>query len=201
MTYLILFLVIPILVGTLYFISNPILMDLHQILRPHSLKTLEDARNYYTVISSVATTILGFLGIILGYIYFTKRIAIDKEFKKRQEQHRHLELLLNEIDNHDKTVYKILLNAIKDEKELHCTRGEIGRFFDNMTPILEDGKRICGLTEVAIEKTIEMHAYVDKSFILTRAGYSELNAATLEIAKESYCEKLSGAKNEIYKCF
>jgi len=188
-------------VFAVYLVFSPVFIKYYQsILLNRFSSSLEDARNYYSVVSSSFGVIIGVLGLILGYLYYRNRNQFEAETKERENKRKHLKIFMAELNNYDKFVHKVLSISVRDEFELRGVRDEIDRSFDIIVSMLEGEEKLdlLGLTKEDVNEIIKVHSFVDKSSSISHCPHKDLDLNKLYPIKDQYIELIKKARQKCY---
>ncbi len=166
----------------------------------YRLRNLDDARNYYTVVSAVVTTLIGTSGLFLGYFYFENRKLHDTRARATTERVKRLELLLSELDNYDASVMKIMRRLSRDGNELGRERLALERSFDKTATMLEVGEALFGMTSVELIEVLSVESYVDKCDLIVKAPFEDLKKADMAETERLYAPLIRSARRVCYNC-
>lgn len=139
-------------------------------------------RNYYNIVSSIISSIVGITGIILGLFYY-----FDKE--RRSKTH----ILKKEIEDYDTCVKKILKLNIKNEEELKEIRTKIDSINDRINMMLDNGTKFINLDEKHISTILYINSVVEKSEVVMRLPFDKLEEADRASISDLYEDALKKA--------
>jgi hypothetical protein len=159
---------------------------------------MDYAKNYYAVLSSVSTIILGCLGIIIGYFYFNDQKNTHLISQKKEQQCRRLEAFLLKLDKYDEYVHRVLAPSIPNEKELKLIRTYIVASFESVQAVLEQGYELLGITEDDTRAILKVNSFVDNNEIITSYSYTKLMKSTLTDTRNEYIELMREARTRCY---
>jgi len=179
-------------------VFSPIFINFYRPILLDHFPSLDDARNYYSVISSSFGVIIGVLGLILGYLYYHNRNQFEAETKDGEYKRKHLEIFMAELNNYDRFVHKILSISVRDEIELRGVRDDIDRSFDIIVSMLEEGLDLLGLTKEDMDEIIKVNSFVDKSKLISHCSYGELDLDKLYPIRDRYAELIKNARRKCY---
>lgn len=140
-------------------------------------------RNYYNIVSSITSSIVGITGIILGMFYY-----FDKERRSKTN------ILKKEIEDYDTCVKNILKLTIKDEEELKETRTKIDSINDRINMMLDNDTKFIRLDDRHVSKILNINSVVEKSEVIMRISFDELKrvdkASVLDVYEAALKEAL-----------
>jgi hypothetical protein len=158
----ILFILFVILV--LYFILNPLFnKSILQIAQPRKILSMEYARDYYSVISSIFTIIGGILGLALGYFYYINKKENDDTIRNREQTRKKLEDFMRHLDVYDEQARVIFKQLFKDDNELALIKVKIERSWEYMECMLDPHYALLGFKKDDINVFIKLNSFVDKN--------------------------------------
>lgn len=170
-----------------YFIFAPFKFPIWQHIVVHQLRNLEDARNYYTIISSISTVLTGLGGIFLGYHYFTNKKVNDRA-----------NIIIEQLNKYDESVDEILNLRIESQSILNQKRQKIERNFEIIECIIDNNTSLLNYSKKELKAILDVNAYVDKSDVIMRISYEELNRVDLGSTKTEYIGKIQEARKICY---
>ena len=140
-------------------------------------------RNYYNIISSITSTIVGITGIVLGLFYY-----FDKERRNKNS------ILKKCIEEYDHCVKRILKMNFKDDKELKDLRIQIESINDNINLMMDNKIHFLQLSDNQISKILKVNSYVNKSEVIMKLDKSGLEncdrASVLDVYENKFQEAL-----------
>jgi hypothetical protein len=145
------------------------------------------ARNYYNIISSIISSLVGITGIILGLFYY-----FDKERRRK------IDILKTEIEEYDSCVKLILKLCIKNKNELDKTRIKIDSINDRINMMLDSDKKFIQLNNADISTILRINSIVDKSEVIMRTSFNKLKSADRDSVLDNYEIAL---KNALLICY
>jgi len=149
--------------------------------------TIEDAKNYYPVVSSIITSLVGLTGILAGSFYY-----FDKERRTK------LNLLRQSIEKYDDLVMDIIELVVKSDEELNLKRNSIIRVSDQIELMLDDDTGFLPFSRKSAKKILSLNSFVDKCELIMRAEYNLLSQAELIGIKDIYMDIAKTAKIVCY---
>lgn len=125
--------------------------------------SLDGFRNYYTIISSIISSLVGITGIILGLFYY-----FDKERRSKTM------ILKNVIEEYDGCVKQILKLQIRDDEELKKLRTKIDSLNDSIDIMLDNKIHFIQLSDDKISEILHINSIIDKSEVVMRLSFEKL---------------------------
>lgn len=123
-------------------------------------------RNYYNIVSSITSSVVGITGIILGMFYY-----FDKERRSKTN------ILKKEIEDYDACVKKVLKLSVKNQDELHEVRIKIDSINDRINMMLDNDTKFIRLDDKHVSKILNINSVVEKSEVIMRISFDELKKA------------------------
>lgn len=182
----------------IYLLVVPAIIAAFTSLVPKPLRSLTEARDYYSTISSFVTVIVGLCGLVLGYFYYANKKQVDSDTRERERRLQSMELLMKELNEYDKLVHSILDRNLKNGLELKKMRMEISRTFDRIISMLEYGDRLLGLDETETRVIIRVNSFVEQSDVLMKGGMGALKAENTYALKDRYLELIRDARRTCF---
>ncbi len=144
-------------------------------------------RNYYNIVSSIISSLVGITGIILGLFYY-----FDKERRRK------IDILKTEIEQYDLCVKSILKLCIKNENELKEIRIKIDSINDRINMMLDSDKQFIRLNDADVSTILRVNSIVDKSEVIMRTSFKNLKIKDRESVLDTYEIAL---KNALLICY
>jgi hypothetical protein len=157
------------------------------------------AKDYYALLSSSITFILGTFGLILGYFYYKDKRRFETQISEIERKRKRLDDLIHELNSYDEGVDDLLHHRFKNAGELKKLRDKVTRRFENIVVMLELSTKLLGLTESDMQTIIKVNSFVDKNHILMHAPYRHLDALSLSSIKDNYIDLIQDARRVCYK--
>lgn len=152
------------------------------IVKKHSSETTIDInwyRNYYNIVSSIISTVVGITGIILGLFYY-----FDKERRNKTS------ILKKAIEEYDLCVKRILKLNFKDEDELNELRIQIESINDNINLMLDNKIHFLRFSDEQVSKILQINSLVNKSSVIMSLTKTELETTDRASVLDVYEAKL-----------
>lgn len=137
--------------------------------------SLEKLRNYYTIVNSITSSLVGVTGIMLGVFYY-----FDKERRLKTG------VLKSTIEEYNSCVKQILKLNVKDAKELKKLRMSIGELNDSICLMLDNGIRFLQLSDKKISQILRINSIVEKSEVVMRLPFKKLKRADRASVLDAY---------------
>lgn len=192
--------VIPCL-AVMFFLIQPIFFSPRETIIPTKAVSLSELQNYYSIVYSVLTVIMGIAGLILGYFYFDNRKKVDHEDREREHTRKRLEAIIEEFNAYDKYVHRILGFSIRDPQELNELRIEIERTFEVVQDMLDQWQSLLKFDQGDVRAIIKVNSFVDQSEPIMRKEFAKLSLAELYPIKDEYLELVRVARRTCYLKF
>ncbi len=196
--YIIAGLLLSIFLVCLYFYIAPVVARGLSVFRVRQLN-LNAARNYYTVLSSWLTLILGVTGLTLGFFYYKDKHRVDATITSIEKKRKRLDDLIKKIDSFDYLVDDVIHGRFKDANELKHLRSKISRSFEEVVIMLELSQKLLGLEEEDVKTILRINSFVDKNDIIMYANFDLLNEGVLLSVKDEYVDLLQDARRICFK--
>lgn len=131
----------------------------------------------------------GAFGIILGYLYFSSKVVIDRDIAKKDRARNRIAYIREELIQIDKLIEQILIYDIKNADELSKIRLEIDkRFMLLMNNYLENNENLIGFTNNELNSIVTLNSFVTNSKIISEV---ELDSLTKIACSKERLEYLS----------
>lgn len=128
--------------------------------------SLDRFRNYYNIVSSIISSLVGVTGIILGLFYY-----FDKERRTKTK------ILKKSIEEYDCCVKQILKLQVSDDEELKKLRIKIDSLNDSINIMLDNSIDFIQLSDDKISEILRINSIIDKSEVVMRLSFKELTQA------------------------
>jgi len=145
--------------------------------------TLDDAKNYYPIISAILGSIVGLTSIVAGAYYY-----FDKERRNK------ISLLKQEIEKYDESTLDILELVVKNDEELERKRNTIIRASERIELMLDDETGFLPFSRNAAKKILALNSFVDKNELLMRSNFELISKASMISVKDLYLDIAKTAK-------
>lgn len=136
-------------------------------------------RNYYNIISSITSSLVGVTGIILGLFYY-----FDKERRRK------IYILKDEIENYDFCVKQILKLCVENDTELKNIRTKIDSINDRINMMLDSGRKFIQLDDKDVSTILSINSLVDKSEVIMRIPFKDLKTSDRSSVLDNYEQRL-----------
>jgi hypothetical protein len=156
-------------------------------------------RDYYTLLSSSITFILGTIALILGYFYYIDKLKFETMVSEIERRRKRLDDLILEINSFDDAVDDLLYYRFKNPEELKQIRSRVSRSFETIEIMLELSTKLLGLTESDMQTIIKVNSFVDKNDLLMHTPYAQLDELSLSSLKDNYVDLIQDARRVCYK--
>lgn len=150
---------------TFYLILRPVYFSLSRVLWPCKPITIETARNYYATLSSVYTIIFGFIGIILGFIYFIGRKRFDADNLNIDQIRKRLDLIISKLDCINQITTKILLNCSSCSNDKNSLMAEIMSTWQTVSSLLENNSILLSLTNLETDSIVLVYSIIEQEIL------------------------------------
>ena len=117
---------------------------------------LNCSRDYYTLLSSSITFILGTIALILGYFYYKDKLKFETMISEIERKRKRLDDLILELESFDDGVDDLLHHRFKNAEELKQIRSRISRSFETIEIMLELSTTLLGLTDSDMQTIIKV---------------------------------------------
>ena len=150
--------------------------------------SLDRFRNYYTIVNSITSSLVGLAGIILGAFYY-----FDKERRSKTM------ILKKSIEEYDACVKQILKLQVRDDEELKKLRTKIDSLNDGINIMLDNKINFIQLSDDKISEILRINSIIDKSEVVMRLSFEELTQAYRASVLDIYENALRDALIVCYK--
>jgi len=187
----------------MYFVIRPVLFSIGSLNWPCRPISLEEARNYYSCLSSISASFIGFSGLILGFLYFVGKQKFDKDNRRKDQIRKILDVVLSKTDSIDQLCNKILYNTalcVNDKKSIVADVTSIWR---TLISIVENHSDSLQLKNDDTNSIVAVYSLIERE-ILNRdltsitqkeqgklhADYSNLMRQTRKVLYSKYFENV-----------
>lgn len=197
---IIIVLVIIILVA-LYLLINPLLIKPISVYYPRYLANIDDAKNYYSLLSAFFSVIVGLFGLTLGCFYYFNKKQTDKDVSEKDKKHKRIEALINELNTYNNYVLTVLCSNINNTNELTLLRAKLISCFDNIESMLQQNYTLYNLNEEDTKVILKVNSYIDKNPIIIHSTFEQLKSIKsdeLNKVKDDYYSLIKEARRVCY---
>jgi len=160
---------------------------------------LTRAKDYYGILTTFTTLILGTAGLILGYFYYRDKNRTEQSLATLERKRKRLDDLIDKLDLFDSQVDALLLRQFKDENELFLLRNKITRSFETIVIMLEQNEDLLGLHKEDIREIIRVNSFVEKNDLIMRARVIEITPEVLHETREKYIDLIQNARRACFR--
>ena len=185
---------------TIYLYLAPVYIGGISVIRARRLN-LEMARNYYTVLSSWLTLLVGFAGLRLGYFYYKDKHRLETEASSRERRRRKLDKLIELIDQYDEFVNQVIIGKFDNALELTALRVKIRCSFDQIEIMCELSEDLLGIDINDVAIILRVNSYIDKEQAVMEQSFEELvkDNSKLLAVRDNYLNLIQEARRACYK--
>jgi hypothetical protein len=190
--------VILLALAILYFLLAPLFMRGGSAVRPRELRDLQQARDYYSVLSSWFTVLSAAIGLALGYVYYWHRYREDERRALFERTRENIRVLTNLLDQYDSYLCEILSANFHDHDALRFVREKAVRIFDNIYAMLDESVI---LTNPEVRKVMALHSFVEKEYELMHCSLEHLRESVPVLMEkgDEYALLLREARRTLYR--
>jgi hypothetical protein len=192
------FCIIVYIIVSIYFLFSPLFVKSIDVVLKHNLHSLSDARNYYTVLSSVSSIVTGFLGLILGYMYFKMRNEFESNSSLSNRMRGRTQLIIEQLNKYDEQVDEILSGRCTLDEELKRYRGKIERLFEIVEILIDNNEKLLKFTEDDIKTVMYVNSFVEQTPEIMEFNIIELGKSNLSDLRQTYIEKIQDARRMLF---
>lgn len=192
------FCVLVYLITTFFYLFSPLYWKAPSAIIFHKLHSLSDARNYYTVLSSVSSVLTGFLGLALGYMYFVRRNEFEVKTSLTNRMRARIQLIIDQLNKYDEQVDEILSGRCTLDNDLERARGKIERLFEIVEILIDNNEKLLKFTMDEIKIVMAINSFVEQKPEIMELKGSELNKADLYAIRQTYIEMIQDARRMLF---
>jgi len=144
-----------------YTLVRPIFYRFDALTWPTRPLSLEEARNYYGILSAITTVLFGFLGLLLGFLYFIRRQRFDLANRKRDQLRKILDMVINKIDFIDSSCNKILNNCGSSVNDKKSIVADVSTSWNTFNSILENHAGFLQFQDLDVYEIAAAYSVVD----------------------------------------
>lgn len=164
-----------------------------------NIATLDQARNYYTILSSTVSLIVGTLGLVLGYFYYLSKYKNDCLAESIERKRKRLNDLIECINQFDEIVDNIIHYRFSSISDLKHLRNRISRKFEVVEIMLQLNKDLLGLQDEEVKTILRVNSFVEQNDIIMHINYEQINETVLFTVKDRYIDLIQEARRICYK--
>lgn len=182
-----------------YFIFSPLqFLSVNKIL-VHKLPNLSEARNYYTVVSTAVSALIGVAGVCLGFFYYFHKKEVDDNKSGADRRRARISLIIEQLNKYDDYVDEILCKRVDSAIKLDYIRGKISRGPEIINAMLEQNETLnIGFDRDDIMIILQVFSFVDKCPEISSYHYNTLQSTELKFIKSDYIDKMQEARKVCY---
>ena len=192
------FCIIVYILASIYYLLSPLYFKSIDVVLLHNLHSLSDARNYYTVLSSVASIVTGSLGLILGYMYFKMRNEFESNSNLSNRMRGRTQLIIEQLNKYDEQVDEILSGRCTLDDDLKRHRGKIERLFEIVEILIDNNEKLLKFTEDDIKTVMYVNSFVEQTPEIMEFNIIELEKSNLSDLRQTYIEKIQDARRMLF---
>lgn len=185
-------------VAILFFYFAPIIISGVKAFRPRRL-TLNTAKNYYSILSSFITVLVGVIGLSLGYYYYIGRHEVEKTIADIERKRKRMDDLIQKIESYDAIVNAFINKYFDNDEDLSKLRNQMTHSFDTIEIMLELSDNLLGLNDEDVQTIVRVNSFVEQNEIIMRAPLQDLSAEILNSIRDRYAMLIAEAIRVCYK--
>jgi hypothetical protein len=151
------------------------------------------AKDYYSILSSFITLMLGTAGLVVGYCYYAGKHKADQSLAAIERKRKRLDDLINKIDTYDSHVDNLLQGRFQNENELSLLRSKVTRSYETIEIMLDLNQTLLGLGKEDLRDIIKVNSFVEKNDLIMRATVGEMKQDLLHEEREKYIDLIQNA--------
>lgn len=147
---------------------------------------------YYTL-----SLILNSLTLVLGAIYFFKRLSFEKERDCQERIRKRVDILLSYLTEYDKIICSILVADFESAPKLENMRMSLSRSFETIQAYLEHNEKLLKFSESQMSDLTRLFSFIDKSGLVQIYNHEHVKDSSRqerEYFKRDYSELLQSAR-------
>lgn len=160
---------------------------------------LVTAKDYYSILSSFITLMLGTAGLVVGYCYYAGKHKTDQSLAAIERKRKRLDDLINKIDTYDSHVDNLLQGRFQNENELSLLRSKVTRSYETIEIMLDLNQTLLGLGEEDLRDIIKVNSFVEKNDLIMRTTVSEMKQDLPHEEREKYIDLIQNARRACYR--
>jgi len=187
-----------VMIGICYFFVAPIYEKGFSAFRVRRLN-LSTAKDYYAILSSWLTFVLGISGLVLGYFYYHDKRNVDINIATIASKRKRLDDLISRIETYDSLVCDVIHHRFSNAKTLKHLRNRISRNFDTIEIMLDINKELLGLDDAEAKIILRVNSFVEKNDVIMHHDHSVLSENSLFSVRDEYVNLMQEAKRICFK--
>jgi hypothetical protein len=189
-----------VMIITILYFSIPQIINLQKA-NGLTICTLEDYRNLFSIISPMLGSMIGIMGLVLGYFYYKEKIKNDEILSKMKRMGNNITTIYDNYGFINDGIQLILNKGIKTENDLKLTRNSIIRKFDDINLLLELNHEIIDLDQNETTELIRLYSYVEKNDLIMNVSLKVLKKSDLTEIIHNYNIKIRNSKKILLRKF
>lgn len=146
----------------IYFLFNPIYILGLRVLKPRLINSLEEARTYYHILTSIFSIIFGISGLLLGYFYYKSKLDEDKRSSRRTIQKSRMELIFNQLNELNEVIFILFYNCSTNESETKKNKLRINTRKDSILTLIEHLEPLIEFNDRELTDLINLISFLEK---------------------------------------
>ncbi len=115
-----------------------------------------------------------------------------------ENRRAHLSLFIQELNDYDLTVQKIINFSFGNQSELDQIRSDKERHFEIIQDMMEDGLRLLGFSRNDVSAIIRVNSFVDKNELISHLTFPDLTRDSLQNQKLRYLDLIRKARRAAF---
>lgn len=185
----------------LYLLLTPVVMKGRAAFRPRVMN-LNDARNYYTVLSAAVASIVGATGLVLGGVYYLHRLRWEDARSQRELKLDRLDDLIQRLEAIDEKVSEVLFlsgNHGSIVEHVH----KILQALSTVAELLDHAADLHVVGDEAIRAVVRFYSYIERPCrrLLENGPEAEQRRPGDRLFDpDEYADLLHDARRELHRC-
>lgn len=135
--------------------------------------SMDGLRNLYTIIGTIFSSLIGFMGLMLGYFYYIDKMKKDAAKSKKETKNIQIKELIEELKDYDRIADDLLLKNYTTEIELRRARSFLIKQYDIIETLLENNEILFEFTKNELSYFSRVYSLIEKSESLMRIPIEE----------------------------
>ncbi len=189
---------LAILALILHFILYPLYFKNLNSIFTYKLDTLVTARNYYSTISSIVTTLSSFAGVTLGLFYYFHKKENDEKSGRNERIRTRIKLIIDQLNTYDSLVAEVILKRVENEKDLEIVRGKISRCPEIINAILDNNEKLLNFKPDEVETIMKLFSFVEQCKYIMEEPHDTVSTVEIRDIKGTYIDLLQETRKVCY---
>lgn len=143
---------------------------------------------------SASSIIYGALGLILGYLFFHKRVIIDNQNHEHDRIRSRLSYIYEEFKRVDDLANQIFSREAKDDIKLCEVRSKLDKTLILMNEFLDNNDKLMKFNSDELESILKVHSVISNSNVISEVNHRVLEEADITEERLLFSDAIQEAR-------